>query len=658
MLELIELALFSILFAQVVFGALMALTGFWILRRGGDPLRISATLEEPARTDPLPVTAIVMPIYNEDVRRVFQGLRLIYESLARSGRLEDFHFFVLSDSNDPNHWIAEEKAWLLLCKEVNGFGRIFYRKRRVTLNQKSGNVADFCRRWGAHYRYMIVLDADSIVTGGMLTKMVRLMERNPRVGIIQTAPQQVLGRSLFSRIQQFASRVYGPIFSAGAGFWHLGESTYWGHNAIIRVQPFIEHCALPELPFVGGLGGRILSHDSVEAAFMRRAGYEVWFAYDLAGSYEEGPPDLIASLQRDMRWCQGNMQHLLVLTRRGLRAAHRAHLLIGILGYASAPLWLLFLILSLSGLWHRDVAPGQAISSGLLFGYVLIWLFLPKALGVLRTFGESEKQPAFQSRWLVLASALGEVVFSMLLAPIYMLAYTRFVFGAMAGWRTKWGHQNRGEERPGWGDAWHALWGQTAIGLAGIVLTAAFAPALLPWLTPVLAGWCVAVPFARLTSSTAAGERMRKAGLFVVPEEMQTPEELARIDEGFASPENPFFQQSPYVVHYGLLQAVLDPFINAIHVSLLRWRDMPQEVDRSHFDVLRKRLLREGPAGLKPEERATLLWDPDSMVQLHQELWICVTDELADWWRLALRNYNEAVATTTRRRLESSGVTA
>lgn len=650
-LEQLALVLFSILFSFVIFGGLLALAGFFVLRRGGDPLRISRTLETADPKAPLPPTAIVVPIYNEDVERVFQRLCAVHESLRRTGFLSAFHIFVLSDSNDPNHWVAEEKMWLHLCKRVNGFGRIFYRKRRVTLNHKSGNVADFCRRWGADYRYMVVFDADSIMTGDLLVKLVRLMEHNPSVGILQTAPREVLGHSLFQRIKQFSGRLYAPLFAVGATFWHSGQGTYWGHNAIIRVKPFMDYCALPELPRVGGLGGRILSHDSVEAAFMCRAGYEVWCVYDLEGSYEEGPPDLLASLQRDARWCRGNMQHLLLLRQRGLKLASRVHLLIGILAYASAPFWFLFLILTLLvGDQAVSRTFNHSVLSFTLFLYVLSWLFLPKLLGLIHAFRAGRTNPAFARRSRVLLSVVGETALSTLLAPVLMLSYTRFVFGALTGLRIQWGRQNRGEDRPTWRECARALGWHTLFGVGAFIAFALLSPKLLPWLAPLLAGWWLAVPFARITSSSALGERARAAGLFLTPEEASPPPELVAADERMVFPESPFFQQAPYVIHYGLLQAVLDPYINAIHVSLLRWRQVDEESDRPHLETLRKQLLIEGPAGLRPDERNLLLWDPDSMVKLHQELWICVTEELAEWWRLALRNYNATSAAITRRR--------
>ena len=267
--------------AQAVYGFTLAMTGWWLRGHGGDPVCLSQTVRQEVIADHLSPTAIVMPIFNEDVGRVFRGLRVMYESLQATGQSQSFHFFILSDSSDPNHWIAEEKAWFELCRHLNGFGRIFYRKRRDALHHKSGNIADFCRRWGVNYRYMIVLDADSIMTGAAFVRLASLMDTNPQVGIIQTNTQPVLGRSLFQRFNQFASHVYGPLFVAGANFWQLDNANYYGHNAIIRLRPFIKHCAMPELPESGALGRRILSHDTVEAAFMRRAGYDVWS--DLCG---------------------------------------------------------------------------------------------------------------------------------------------------------------------------------------------------------------------------------------------------------------------------------------------------------------------------------------------------------------------------------------
>jgi membrane glycosyltransferase len=658
-LEGVVLALFAVLFAQVAFGVTLALAGFWVLRRGGDPLRITRTLPPEPGRGPLASTAIVMPVYNEEVNRVFQGIRVMFESLARTGRGEGFDFFVLSDSSDPNNWIEEERSWLELCKQINGFSRIFYRKRRVRLNHKSGNIADFCRRWGANYRYMIVLDADSIMSGTTFVRLVELMERNRSVGMIQTAPQLVLGRSLFRRIQQFASQVYGSVFMAGSNFWHLGGGNYWGHNAIIRLRLFMEHCALPELPKIGPLGGRILSHDTIEAAFMRRAGFGVWFAYDLDGSYEEGPPNLLASLMRDRRWCQGNMQHLLMLFRPRIRLSSRMHILLGVMSYASSPLWLISIIVSTlvafqdlthgGGKVHSHLWQQTGFLAGLLFTYVMFLLLLPKFLGVFHLARKPGGLQVFGGTAKVCGGVLVEIVFSMLLAPILMIFYTNFVWSSLTGLSVKWGAQSRGERPPEWRELLRLYGGITLGAMASWGVLAWWAPGLLPWLAPVLAGLTLAILFARITSSIQLGEMARSRGWFLIPEEVDPPFELSDLEAPLLARQSPFFEQKEYAGEFGFLQAVLDPYIHAIHVSFLRLRDQMSEKAREYSEELRSKLLTSGPASLTPEERNALLWDAEALMAVHKELWLCPGNELDPWWQNALRHYNESTAIAARR---------
>jgi membrane glycosyltransferase len=344
-LEMAMLALFAILYCWVSAGFWTAMTGFLVLVRG-DRFIISRRGDAGKPIDPAARTAIIMPICNEDVPRVFAGLRATYESLAKTGQLDRFDFFILSDSSESEVCIAEAASWAQLCRDVDGFGRIFYRRRRRRVKRKSGNIDDFCRRWGRNYRYMTVLDADSVMSGDCLTALVQLMEANPGAGIIQTAPRAAGRDTLYARIQQFSTRVYGPLFTAGLHYWQLGESHYWGHNAIIRMAPFIRHCALAPLPGRGSLAGEILSHDFVEAALMRRAGWAVWIAYDLDGSYEEMPPNLLDELKRDRRWCHGNLMNFRLFAARGMHPVHRAVFVTGVMAYLSAPLWCLFLALS------------------------------------------------------------------------------------------------------------------------------------------------------------------------------------------------------------------------------------------------------------------------------------------------------------------------
>jgi membrane glycosyltransferase len=664
-LEIVLLGLFVVLFAHISAGFCTALVGFYVLNRGGDSCRITGTIA-PGEEVPLASTAIVMPVFNEDVSRVFEGLRVIYRSVQETKKLEHFDFFILSDSNRPNQWIQEEVAWVELCKQVGGFGKIFYRKRRHQINKKAGNVADFLRRWGKNYRYMVVLDADSIMTGRALVQLAAMMEKNPQVGIIQTAPRIVYGETLYARLQSFASRLYSPLFLAGLNYWQQHDGNYWGHNAIIRIQPFIDHCALPDLPGSEPFGGRILSHDFVEAALMRRAGWTVWLAGDVDGSFEEGPPTLIESAKRDRRWCQGNMQHTWLLTARGFRPANRFHLLMGVMGYASSPLWLLFLVLStihvfgivsmpalagavrpedMTSVFGYMVEVPEALT---LFGFTLLLLFLPKIVSVVLTLGNPESVGRFGGRTRLIVSALAETVASALLAPMNMIFNAKFVLFTLLGQGVGWVTQQRGSDDDGtdWREAIITHGGQTAFGLVWGVCSFIISPPFFWWLSPVLAGLVLSIPVSIFLSKASFGRRAREIGIFVTPEETHPPYELKRLQQNLAECYRHLPPFEPLRADYGLMQAVLDPYINAMHVALLRQR-RPSEEAREWFAQLRLRLLRDGPAKFTSKEKMALLLDAESMIWLHRELWTSPSEAIADWWRLAMRQYNVLTAAPT-----------
>ena len=440
-LQGIQIGLFALLFAWVAAGCFTAMMGFVVLLRG-DRHALSALS---AGNAPLPAdarTAIIMPICNEDVATVFAGLRATIESLARENVLHAFDVFVLSDSNDPDTIAAERAAWADLRATMGGHGRLFYRVRKVRRKRKAGNVADFCRRWGRDYRYMVVMDADSVMSGDCLQTLVRLMEKHPGAGILQTAPQAVGHSTLHARAQQFASRVTGGLFTAGMQYWQLGEAHYWGHNAIIRVEPFMEHCAHAKLPGTGALAGDILSHDFVEAALMRRAGYYVWLVHDLQGSYEQQPPHLLAELQRDRRWCQGNLQNARLIAEPGLHGVHRAMLATGAMAYVSAPLWLAYVVLG-AVLWlvgdNARFTAGRAACRR-----------HPRPVGRhARDAGAAapagragraaapRDRPTRRHRRLVQARCSKQGL-SVLQAPVRMVAHTLFVVVALTGLKLNW----------------------------------------------------------------------------------------------------------------------------------------------------------------------------------------------------------------------------
>lgn len=653
----VHLALFALLFALIAFGATQALIGFF-MRGRNDPCRITTTLKpEDESADVTAPTAVVMPICNEDPARVFEGVRVIYESLRATGQIEAFEFFLLSDSGNPNRWIEEEASWQALIRQLDARGRIFYRKRRVNTNKKSGNLADFCRRWGRRYRYMVVLDADSIMTGAAIVKMVRLMEKNPGTGIIQTIPRLVNGETVFARLQQFASRLYGPVFARGLSYWQLGEANYWGHNAIIRLAPFIEHCSLPDLPGSEPFGGRILSHDYVEAALMRRAGWAVWLAPSIEGSYEECPSNLIDFAKRDRRWLQGNLQHSWLLAAKGLHAVNRLHLALGILAYLASPLWLAFLVVTTFIAWQlastglellpvdnsfaRYLPLSFTAQALLLLGGTLGLLFLPKVLAVLDLTRWPGAARAFGGWLRVIGGVVLETAAFTLIAPVLMLFHSKFIALTLLGRGVAWIAQRRGQEGdPDWREVILTHSGQTVLGLLWAALAIYVNPGLAAWMAPILAGLMLAIPVSLATGQRVSGVRIRRWGLLATPEENHPPAELVRLADYLERCRRHPPPLAELAEDHGLLQAVLDPYVNAVHVALLREKETAPRANGARFAGLRGRLLREGPAALSTKDKNALLVDADSMTELHMELWSSPPADLAEWWRVAIRHYN------------------
>ncbi len=528
-----QLALFALLSAWVVSGFLTALMGFYVSLRG-DRHALSVKKVAGHGLDASVRTAIVMPICNEDVATVFAGLRATCESLSATGYAGSFDVFVLSDSSEPALQRAERAAWealrCSLAKAALADGppavEVYYRLRQRRSDRKAGNVADFCRRWGKDYRYMVVLDADSVMSGDCLVNMAKLMEATPQAGIIQTATQAIGHVTLHARAQQFASRVTGRLFTLGMQFWQMGESHYWGHNAIIRVAPFMQHCGLARIAGRGGMAGGILSHDFVEAALMRRAGYHVWLVSDLVGSYEQQPPDLLAELQRDRRWCQGNLQNARLIAEPRLHPVHRCMLGTGAMAYLSAPLWLCFLALGTT-LWLSGTPWVHAWTElppelGALWLWTLAMLFMPRLLGLAAVFMR-QQQSQYGGTAGLLRSALLETGVALLQAPVRMVAHSLFVLAAMTGLRLDWKSPPRQAQAVAWADALTRLAPITA----GMALLATLVGLLdaqaLVWLLPVGLPLLLAVPTTVVSSQEGVGAALRAQRYLLIPEETRLP---------------------------------------------------------------------------------------------------------------------------------------
>jgi membrane glycosyltransferase len=614
--EYIVLLLFAILFGWISVSFWIACFGVYFYRSGIDllPLR-----KNEIPSGPPPRTAILMPVYNEDTSRVFAGVRAICESVLEADGA-GFDYFILSDSTNPAHWIAEEVAWHALSAAMRGRANIFYRHRPENKGRKSGNIQDFCENWGALYDYMVILDADSLMTGATLKRLVRLMNGNPRTALIQV-PARLVGRqSLFARIQQFASSAYGQMFNDGLAALQGPDGNYWGHNAIIRIRPFFHHGGLPKLPGKPPLGGEIMSHDFVEAALLRRAGWEVWMASDLGGSYEEPPPTIYDHLKRDRRWCQGNLQHMRVVLAQGLKTPNRLHLTMGIMSYVSSPLWLLLLLVS--AFYMIDFRAAAIVSYAgrypvlswpvshafellqLVFATAIL-LYMPKIFALLIMWRDKERLRAHGGFGPALLGVLGESVFATLLAPIVMLSHSWFVLNILLGLSTGWGPQQRNDRALPFGFVVRRYGPHTVIALGAGAILWRMAPTGFGWFVPLLLGPVLSIPLAYFTSSPRVGRFFRRIRLFLVPSETQGLAILNRthalVKETGGMDEN---------FHRRVLD---DTQIRDLHLSLLK-QMVPQPArDPQRLDRLMAAIRKRDTAALSNRDWMVLLSDADSL---------------------------------------------
>lgn len=642
------MVIFGILNGLLVLGSFHALFGALDIFRGRRrAVRISELAEGPV--DVLGKRyAVVMPVYNEDSGKFCARIEAIYKSIEATGHLGSFDIYILSDTRDLDLWVLEEVAWTNLCRRLNAFGKIYYRRRKTNENRKAGNIGDFVRTWGGGYEGMLVLDADSLMDGGDIVKMARVMEAYPRLGILQTPPKLIRGVSVFTRLQQFAMRLYGPLFIRGLNFWQLGGGSYWGHNAMIRVKPFSEFCELPALPGREPFGGRILSHDFVEAALMVSEGWEVWLAWDIEGTYEEAPPTLVDHLKRDRRWCQGNLQHLWLIFARKLPLTVRIHLFMGIMAYLGSPIWFLFLLMGswlawdfkISDLsilpfdgyadrWFGVTLQAQAM---ILTAAVFTLLFLPKVLALLGALISSEVRRSFGGGFVLILGVMLETILSVLLAPCIMMAHTLMVIGIISGRAVGWGNQNRETDGTAWTDAiaFHAA--PTIIGSVWAYFAWQIGLHFTLWMAPILLGLILCIPVSVWTSRAKYGRILGNLKILATPEELNPPAIIRLADE--AEHHESSVLNAQVSDRSGVIAAVVDPYVNGVHVSLLEHSDMnPIE------EALARRCLKEGPDALSKAELSQLLYVAPAMLLMHRAVWLGMADEVGHIWMRAVESY-------------------
>ena len=402
--------------------------------------------------------------------------------------------------------------------------RIFYRRRERNIARKPGNIAEWVRRFGGAYDNMLVLDADSLMSGAVMVRLATAIEARANIGLLQTVPQLINGQTMFARWHQFASAVYGPVASAGLRWWSGTEATFWGHNAIVRVKAFAESCGLPELPEGSLLGGHIMSHDMVEAALLRRRGWAVHMVTLADGSYEEFPPTMIDHSVRDRRWCQGNLQHLRLLNASGFHWVSRLQLFMGASAYFTSPLWMLLIGAAIFEQARANFEGFVLISSGWLLGLTLLMLIGPKLMGLIALTQDDALRRQLGGWSSIVKGVILETVTAVATAPVIMLTQTMAIVDILRGRQSGWLPQRREVEGLDFGEvtrfhAWHLALGAAmmtaiAVGVDGAI-----------WTVPVAVGLMMTPVTVWVTARADLGEWLVRRGFFVSPADQRRFEE-------------------------------------------------------------------------------------------------------------------------------------
>ena len=532
LLDVVLLACFAAGTPWTVLGFWNALIGLWLLHVHKDPLAEVAPFAAAgdAATPVTTRTAIFMTVRNEDPARAIRRLQTIKASVDATGYGAAFSYFILSDTNDAAVGAAEE-AGVAAWKAADPDGqRITYRRRTDNTGFKAGNVRDFCERWGRDFEVMLPLDADSLMSGDAIVRLVRMMQAHPKLGILQSLVVGMPSSSVFARIFQFGMRHGMRSYTMGQAWWVGDCGPFWGHNAVVRIKPFMDSCELPILPGAPPLGGHVLSHDQVEATFMRRAGYEVRVLPIENGSWEENPPTMLDFAKRDVRWCQGNMQYTKLLGTPGLLPMSRFQLVWAILMFLGIPAWT-FMIAALPLVaWQAQGVAAYPV--GLAIGLYIVFFtmyLMPKIAGLIDAVMTKGAVARYGGPVRFALSAGLELVFSFLQGAVSTIRTTIFMIGLAFGKSVVWGGQSRDAYGISWRTAAENLWPQTLFGVVVCGLLLLVAPAVFWWSLPLTAGYLVAVPFAVITASPALGRWFQRWGLAGIPEDFDAPTEIKAV---------------------------------------------------------------------------------------------------------------------------------
>ena len=621
-LQWVMVGLFCITFVWIALAACAAVVGF--LFSGESKQQINKTDIDNKKT------VLLMPTYNEDPAETCAALYSMGKELIKADLSKQFEIFIISDSNNPEVWVKETAAVVKLREALAPDIKVWYRRRHDNKAKKAGNVHEFVSRWGARYDFMLVLDADSLLSSSTLQTLMQEMASDPKSGIIQTLPCLYRGETLFARLQQFAGSIYGPIVARGITAWQGNDGNYWGHNAIIRVKAFADSAGLPTLGGIKPFSGDILSHDFVEAALMRRAGWSVRMLPALKGSWEESPPSLSEVAVRDRRWAQGNIQHLAVLKARGLRWPNRFHMITGVMGYMASPFWFALILIGVAMAIQIHYVNVEYFSDQIsllpnwpvfdsermiyLFIFTMGILLVPKVLGVIRAYFHSPLRKPLGIIRMTLGM-LVETFFSVLYAPIFMLIHSKHIIDIFRGRDSGWSTQQRQYAGTPWLQLSKQHFWHTCIGLGLAFVCYYYSPMLLAWLSPTLIGLILSIPLSALSGSRSLAKALRFLGILNIPDEVNELDIIRQRDD-FSKKLNDYLQ------YVNVTSVIADASIRHSHFSLVAPAPKPQRghppIDyiSARYKIAEANSREEALGWMSNKEKIALLENMDDMSAL------------------------------------------
>ena len=501
-----------------VLGSVNAILGLWLLRFSRDGLdRAAPFVVAGDAAAPLAGRyALIMTVRNEDpARAVGRFMRMEAELSATAGAAR-FSYHLLSDTSDDT--VAEAEAREIAAWRVarpDAAARVHYRRRTDNAGFKAGNVREFCARCVDDYDAMIVLDADSYMRADAILQLARIAEAYPKIGILQSLVVGAPSRSGFARLFQFGMRAGMRSYTAGASWWTADCGPFWGHNALVRIRPFLEHCDLPTFR-----GRPILSHDQLEAAMMRAAGYEVRVLPVERGSFEENPPDMVEFSNRDLRWCQGNMQYWRLVGLPDILPVSRFQLGWAISMFIGLPAAQFMLLLAALKPFDGEKASDFPVASAIGFYFVYLAIALAPKLAGYADVLLGRETGRYGGALRFAAGAAAELAASYLLSAATAFRTSLFLIGLPFGRDLSWGSQQRDAHQLSWRAAAAPFWPGTLFGVSLLTMLAFGAPAAVPYALPFVAGLVLAIPFAKFTADPDVGASMVRAGLCATPEEV------------------------------------------------------------------------------------------------------------------------------------------